>query len=159
MEDLGDDTVQQLEVVADDEHGPREARQLPREPALGGEIEMVGGLVQYQGVRTAEEHPYDVDPPTLAPRQRVDVVEKDVLAEPDPLGQPGDLSLDVVSPCQPVALFQVGEGGDCLRRRVGRHGPLGPVQLLVQHVETPGREHVGEPAALETEAPGRRYLG
>ncbi len=159
VQDLGDDPVEQLQVVADDEHRPRKARQLAHEPSLGGEVEMVGRLVEHEDVGLPEQHPDDVDAPALATGQGVDVVEEDVLAQPDPLGETGDLTFEVVPPGGPVALLEVGEGGDGIGGRVRRHRAPGLVQLLVEHVEASGREHVGEPRGFEPETTGPRHLG
>ena len=80
---------------------PGKRGQLGREPTLGGEVEMVGGLVEHEGVGLPEQDPDDVDPPALPARQRVDVVEQGVLAEPDPLGEAGDVALEVVARRRP----------------------------------------------------------
>ena len=152
-QDLGDDPVEQLQVVADDEHRPPEARQLGGEPALGGEVEVVGRLVEHEGVGAAEEDAHDVDAPALPTRQGVDVVEQRFLAQPDPLGEAGDVGLEVVPAGGAEPLFEVGEAGDGLGGGIGGHRPASRVHLLVEDVEAPGGEHVGEAGGLEAETP------
>ena len=105
---------------------PGKRGQLGGEPALGGEVEMVGGLVEHECVGPPEEDPDDVDAPALSARERVDVVEQRVLAEPDPFGQTGDVALEVVAARGAVALLEVGEGGDGLGGRDRRPPPGGP---------------------------------
>ncbi len=158
-QDLGDDAVEQLEVVADDEHRPRKPRELGHEPSLGGEVEMVGRLVEHERVGPAEQDPDDVDAPALSTRERVDVVEQHVLAEPDPLGEPCDLAFEAVSPDGAVALLEVGEGGDGLGGGVQGHRGARLVQLLVEDVEATGGQHMGEAGGLEPQTSRRRNLG
>src|ERR1700676_1928534 len=103
-----------------------------------------------------EEPPHDVDAPALSSRQGIDVGEQDVLAEPDPLSETGDLPFEAVSARSPVSLLEIGERGDRLRGRVRAHGPLGLVQFLVEDVEPACRQHMENDGGLQPHAPCRR---
>ena len=55
MQDLVDRGVEQVAVVADDDHGARIVRQMVLEPQRALEIEIVGGLVQQQEIGGGEQ--------------------------------------------------------------------------------------------------------
>ena len=87
--------------MADDEQATAEGRQLVHQPPLGGEIEMVGRLVEDHRVGCLEEHPHEIDPPPLASRQRGDVFEEQSLGKAQAVGQAGDVPLHLVAARQP----------------------------------------------------------
>ncbi len=159
LEDLGDGAVQQADVVADDEKGSGVALELGRQPPLGVQVEMVGRLVQDQGVGPGEQDAHEIHAPALTPRQAVDVVEQGVLGEPQPLGQAGDVTFEGVAPGQAVALLGLGEMRHDLLGGIVGQGTLRDVQLLVEAVEAPGRQHVRQPGGLEAEPTWGRHLG
>ena len=134
---------------------PGKRDELGREPPLGGQVEMVGGLVEHERVGAAEQDPDDVDPPALATRQRVDVVEQGVLAQPDRLRPDGRCRLRGCSRPRPGSAPR-GRRSAAMASVVGSAATAaaGLVQLLVEDVEAPGRQHVGEPGGLEPETPG-----
>jgi hypothetical protein len=55
MQDLVDRGVEQIAVMADDDHGARIVRQMVLQPQRAFEIEIVGGLVQQQQVGLGEQ--------------------------------------------------------------------------------------------------------
>ena len=87
VQHLGDGVVEQLQVVAHDEEGAGEARQLVEQPALGRAVEVVGRLVEDHQLGLLEQDPHQVDPAALATRQLVDVLEEQLLAQAEPVGQ------------------------------------------------------------------------
>ena len=70
LPDLGDDLVEEIAVVADDDHRHRLPRQVALEPFGGRDIEMVGGLVQEHQVGALEQEPGEHHPRLLAARER-----------------------------------------------------------------------------------------
>ena len=159
MEHLVDRPVEQLEVVGDDQDGTREPLELLHQPPLGRKVEMVGGLVEDHGVGPLEEDPDQVDPSALATREALDVVEQELLAEAEAVGQAGHRRLGLVAAVLPELLLEVGEELDVLGRRVLAHLGAGLVEGVVEDVEAPARQDVGEAVGLESEAVGHRHLG
>ena len=159
MQHLGDGTVQQLEVVAHDEDRPGKTLELIEQPALRRPVEVVGRLVEDHQLGLLEEHPHQVDPPALAPGEGIDVLEEELLAQTEPIGQPGHHRLRLVAPVALELLLQIGEELDVLLRRVLGHGGTRRPQRVVQHIEAAGREDVGETGGLQTEAGGDGSLG
>ena len=158
VEDLGDGLVEQLEVVADDEERAVEASQLIEQPALGRAVEVVRRLVEDHQVGLLEEHPHEVDPPALAAGQRVDVLEEELLAQAEAVGQTGHDRFGLVAAVRLELLLQVREQLDVLLRGIVGHGAAGRAQRIIEHVEAPGRQDVGEAGRLEPEAAGHRRL-
>ena len=56
VQDPIDRIVEQVAVVADDDHGARIARQMVLEPQRAFEVEIVGGLVEQQEIGLGEQH-------------------------------------------------------------------------------------------------------
>ena len=56
VQDRADGAVQQVAVVADDQHGVRVVAQVVLEPQRAFEVEVVGGLVEQQQVGLGEQH-------------------------------------------------------------------------------------------------------
>ena len=133
--------------------------QLVHQPQLGGAVQVVGRLVEDHEVGLGEQHPDEVDPPSLAARQRVDVGQETLLGQPQPVGQPGQAPLDLVAAGQAVPLLEGGEPGDFgVARGLPELAP-GAVQLVVQDVQPARREDVGQHALVDPEAAGHRDLG
>ena len=61
-----------------------------------------------------EEDPDQVDPASLATREALDVLEQEVLAEAEAVGQPGHDGLGLVAAVLPELLLEVGEELDVL---------------------------------------------
>ena len=61
--------LQEAPVMADQHEGRTQGRQLLFQPFDGGEIEMVGGLVQQQHIGLGRQHPHDGGAARLAARQ------------------------------------------------------------------------------------------
>ena len=105
----GDVAVQQGQVVGDEQDAAGEVGQEPGQPALGVGVQVVGGLVQQQRGRLAEQHPGQLDPAPLAtrqPRQRpVEPAGRDAEAGRDPAG----LGLGPVAALVLEALLEAGE--------------------------------------------------
>ena len=159
VQHLGDGLVEQLEVVAHHEEGAGEAGQLVEQPALGRAVEVVGRLVEDHQLGLLEEHPHEVDTAALAARELVDVLEQQLLAEAEAVGQAGHDRLGLVAAVRLELLLQVGEELDVLLGGVVGHGVAGRAEGVVEDVEAPGREDVREPGGLEPEAAGRRGPG
>ena len=62
VQDLVDRGVEQVAVMADDDHGARIVRQMILEPQRAFEIEIVGGLVQQQQIGRGEQRRGERDP-------------------------------------------------------------------------------------------------
>ncbi len=120
---------------------------------------MVGRLVEDHQVRLLEQDPYEVDPPALATRELVDVLEQQLLTEPEPVGQPGHDRLGLVPPVRLELLLQVGEELDVLRGGFVGHGGAGRAEGVVEDVETAGGEDVREAGWLQPEPARDRGLG
>ena len=120
---------------------------------------MVRGLVEHEGVGLPEQDPDDVDAPALPTRERVDVVEQDILAEPDTLREAGDVTLEVVSPDGAEPLFEVRERAMASVVGLAATARRAVCSLLVEDVQAPGRQHMGEPRGLEAEPACGRHLG
>ena len=159
VQHLGDGLVEQLQVVAHDEEGAGEARQLVEQPALGRAVEVVRRLVEDHQLGLLEEHAHEVDPAALAAGERVDVLEEELLAQAEAVGQAGHDRLGLVAAVRLELLLEVGEELDVLLGGVVGHGAAGRAQRVVEDVEAAGREDVGEPGRLEPEAAGHRRLG
>ena len=138
---------------------PGNRLQLVEQPALGRTVEMVGRLVEDHQLGLLEEHAHQVDPAALATRERVDVLEEELLAQAEAVGQAGHDRLGLVAAVGLELLLQVGEELDVLLRGVLGHGPAGRAQRVVEHVEAAGREDVGEAGRLEPEPTRHRRLG
>ena len=138
---------------------PGEALQLVEQPALRRPVEVVGGLVQDHQLGLLEEDAHEVDAAALASRERLDVLQEELLAQPEAIGQTGHHRLGLVAAVGLELLLQVGEELDVLRRGIVGHGLACRTHGLVEHVEATGREDVGEPGRLEAEPPGHRGLG
>ena len=65
VQHLGNGLVEQVEVVAHHEDGALERVELVDEPALGGKVEVVRGLIQDHDLGLLEEEPHDVHPTAL----------------------------------------------------------------------------------------------
>ena len=159
VQHLVDGPVEQLQVVGDHQDGPGEALELLHQPPLGRQVEVVGGLVEDHGVRALEEDPDQVDPAALAARQALDVLEQELLAEAQAVGQPGHGGLGLVAAVLPELLLEVGEELDVLGARVLGHLGPGLVEGVVEDVEAPARQHVGEAVGLQAQPVGHRDLG
>ena len=70
LPDLGDDLVEKVSVVTDDDHADRLAAQVAFEPGGGGDIEVVRRLVQEHQVGAFQEQLRQHHPRLLAPRKR-----------------------------------------------------------------------------------------
>ncbi len=159
MQHLGDGVVEQVQVVAHHEQCAGEAGQLVEQPALGRAVEVVGRLVEDEQLGLLEEHAHQVDPPALATRERLDVLEQELLAQAQAVGQAGHDRLGLVAPVLLELLLEVGEELDVLRRGVVGHAPAGIAQRIVEDVEAAGGEDVGEPGGLEPQTARHGGLG
>ena len=160
MEHLVDRPVEQLDVVGDHQDGPGKPLELLHQPPLGRQVEVVGGLVEDHGVGALEEDPDQVHPAALAAREALDVVEQELLAEAEAVGQPGHGRLGLVAAVLPELLLEVGEELDVL----GRWDPCSIwvralFEGVVEDVEAPARQDVGEAVGLEPEPVEHRDLG
>ena len=159
MQHLVDRPVEKPDVVGDEQNGPAEPLELVHQPTLGRPVEVVGGLVEDHGVGTLEEDPHEVHPAALTTRQPVDVVEQELLAEAQSVGQPGHDRLGLVAAVLAELLLEVGEELDVLEARVLGHLRAGLAQCVIEHVEPPTRQDVGEPDRLEAQPAEHRDLG
>ncbi len=103
---------------------------------------MIGGLVEDHGVRALEEDPDQVHPTALATREALEVVEQELLAEAEAVGQPGHDRLGLVATVLPKLLLEVGEELDVLGAGILLHLGSGLVEGVVQHIEAPTRQDV-----------------
>ena len=62
LDDTGDQLVEELPVMRDDQDRPRVVLQIALEPNQGLKIEMIGGLIQHQDVRFMDQQPSKVCP-------------------------------------------------------------------------------------------------
>ena len=67
VEHAVDHRVEQLDVVADDDQAALVALEVVAQPADGVGVEVVGRLVQEQGLGTGEQDPRQLHPPPLLP--------------------------------------------------------------------------------------------
>ena len=81
LEDARDRLIEEAAVVGHDQHGTREGRQIPLQPADAVQVEVVGRLVQQQDGGTRQQHPGQHHAGRLPARQ---------LAEARAVGQAGD---------------------------------------------------------------------
>ena len=83
MDDAVDGAVEEVAVVADEEHGPRIAGEIGLEPDRAFEVEIVGRLVEKQEVRLGEEHrgERDAHPPAARKRRAGAALRRRVEAE------------------------------------------------------------------------------
>ena len=158
VEDLGDGLVEQLEVVAHDEECAVEASQLIEQPALGGTVQVIRRLVEDHQVGLLEEHAHEVDTAPLAAGQRIDVLQEELLAQAEAVGQAGHDRFGLVAAVRLELLLQVREQLDVLLRGIVGHGAAGGAQRIIEHVEAAGRQDVGEAGRFEPEAAGHRGL-
>ena len=145
--------------MADHQQGTGEPLELVHQPPLGRHVEMIGGLVEDQRLGPLEEDPDQVHPATLSPREALDVLEQQLLAETEPVREPCHHGFGLVAAALPELLLEVGVQLDVLRARVFRHLCPCLTERVVEHIEPATREHVGETARLEPEALGHRRLG
>ena len=159
VQHLGDRLVEQLQVVADDEQRAGEAAQLVEEPALGGAVEVVGRLVEDHQLGLLEEHPHQVDAAPLTARERVDLLEQQLLAQAQAVGQPCHDRLRLVAAVGLELVLEVGEELDVLLGGILGHRLAGRAQRVVEDVETPGGQDVREAGGLEPEPARNGRLG
>ena len=159
VEHLGDRLVEQLEVVADDEEGTVEARQLVEQPALGRAVEVIRRLVEDHQVGLLEEHAHEVHATALAAGQRVDVLQEELLPEAEAVGQTGHHRFGLVATVGLELLLQIREQLNVLLAGIVRHGAAGGAQRIIEDVETAGREDVREAGRLEPQPARHRCLG
>ena len=138
---------------------PGNDSQLLHQPLLGRTVEVVGRLVQDHGVRGLEQDPDQVDPTALAARQALDVLEQELLAEAQAVGQAGHGGLGLVAAVLAELLLEVGEEGDVLGGGVLGHLGAGLAEGVVQDVEAAAGQHMGEAVGLEAEPVGFGDLG
>ncbi len=72
LEDAGDDAVEEIAVVADDEHGLGLADEVILQPAGGVDVEVVAGLVQEHDVGRGEQQLGEHQPTLLASAEGLD---------------------------------------------------------------------------------------
>ena len=133
--------------------------ELVHEPLLGAEVEVVGRLVEDHDLGLLEQHPDEIEAAALTTREIGDVLEEEVLAQAEPVGQPGDHALHLVAAVLPELLLEIREPFDGVGRRILGHGLPGPGEPVVEDVETAGGEHVGEAGGVEAETLWCRDLG
>ncbi len=153
------DRSSSLRSWTDHQDGPGEPLQLLHQPPLGRQVEVVGGFVQDHGVGPLEEDPDEIDPSTLAPREALDVLQQELLAEAQAVGQPGHRGLGLVAAVLPELLLEVREQLDVLAAGILGHLATGLVEGVVEDVEAPTGQDVGEPVGFQTEPVGHRHLG
>ena len=73
--------------MRDEQHGTFVGRQGRDQHLLGGDVEMIGGLVEHQEVRRVEQHPRHGEPRLLAARQDPAALFDIVAGEPEAAGQ------------------------------------------------------------------------
>ena len=103
------------------------------------------------------EHAHQVDAPALAARERVEVLEQEVLLEPQSGGQARDLGLGLVATALAEVRLERGEALDGLLGRIGRQRVAGVLHVGVELVEAARREHVAR--ARWARRRGRRGTG
>ena len=80
-------SVQREPVVGCDHDGPGEPVEVVLEHGQRVEVEVVGGLVEQQDVRSGDEQVQERDPPPLAAGQPPDLGALEGPVEPEPLGE------------------------------------------------------------------------
>ncbi len=158
VQHLGDGMVEQFQVVAHHEERAVEAGELVEQPPLRRPVEVVGGLVEDHELGLLEEHAHEVDPAPLATREGLDVVEEQLLAQPEAVGQARHHRLGLVAAVALELLLQVREQLDVFLARLCGQGPARRAEGVVEHVEPAGREDVGEPRRLQAEPAGHGRL-
>ena len=81
LEDPVAERTQECAIVRDEEHRAFEVGERRQEHVLGGEIQVVGRLIQHQEVRWLEQHPRHHQTGLLAAGQRADLLVDFVAGE------------------------------------------------------------------------------
>ena len=139
--------------MADDEQAAGERAQLVDQPALGRQVEMVGGLVEHHRVGRLEQHPHEVDASALASRQRGHVLEEQRLWQAEAVGQAGDLALHLVAAGGPGSLLEAVNVVDAPPRWATRPWPPGPCGAGRRARRAPGPTARGTSALASTPSP------
>jgi hypothetical protein len=125
MQHPGDGLREQLDVVADDHEAAAVAREKPTQPHDGVGVQMVGGLVEEQGVCIGEQDAGELDAPALPAGQRAELLFQHPLRQTQARRDGGRLRLRRVA----AAGAEVG-----VRARVALHAELGDLGIARCHV-------------------------
>ena len=106
--DAGDDRVEEVAIVRDEDHRVRVGREVFLEPVARVEIEMVGRLVEQEQPGPAEQQLGQRDAHLPAARERLGRLGEVVLAEAEAAQHGGDAQVDAVAVVAAEALLQLG---------------------------------------------------
>ena len=150
VEHLVHDRFEQTDVVTNHHQTASEALQIALQPGYGIRIEMVGGLVQQEGVGVGEQDPGQLNPTPLTTREGIERLPEDTLRKPKVGGDPSRFRLGRVSPRRQQRILGPGVGSHGL---LPRHS-LRRAHLLLGPPET--HHHLVQPA--RTQYPVTRKL-
>ena len=141
VEHLVHDRFEQTDVVADHHQTASEALQISLQPGYGIRIEMVGGLIQQEGVGVGEQDPGQLNPTSLTTRKSVERLPEDTLRKPKVSGDPSRFRLGSVSSRRQQRVLGPGVGSHGLLPRYslrGAHLLFGPPETH-HHLIQPAR--------------------
>ena len=87
VEDLVDDLLDEVDVVADDEQPAAVVLEVVAQPGDRVGVQVVGRLVEQQRLRVAEQDPGQLDPPALPAGQRAQRLVQHPVGQPEAGGQ------------------------------------------------------------------------
>jgi hypothetical protein len=106
LDDLPADRPDERAIVRHQHEGARILGEICLEPLDRGQVEVVRRLVHQQEIRLANQHLGELEPASLAARERVDAADEIGLGEPHVGGQAFDARLELVAALALVALLQ-----------------------------------------------------
>jgi hypothetical protein len=111
----GDGGVEERQVVAHHQQGTRVVGEVPDEPRLGIQVEVVGGLVEQQHIGLGEQDPGQLDPAPLPARHGAHRLRHLVIGDPSDAPNLPSLGLGVVAAPRLELVLE-----PCVTRSAGR---------------------------------------
>ncbi len=108
FDDFGDHLVKEEAVVGDEHHGERVVGQILFQPVAGGEVEMVGRLVEQQQVRPAQQQLGQGNAHLPTAREVLARLVAVGLRKTEPLEDPGHLGLHGIAAALQEFLLKMG---------------------------------------------------
>jgi len=149
IDDPSNRLVKQLYIVTNDQDPAVVFCELFHQPTLRRYIEMVGRLVEDERVRRAVEHPNQLYPASLTTRKRLQVLEQQVLIQLDSVAQATDIGLGGVAAGVAEGHLQACKQLNVFARRVGLHRFARLREVVVDLIDAPCRQDMGEHRAVD----------
>ena len=153
VEDPVDDLAEQVDVVGDDDQPALVDREVVPQPQDRVGIEVVGRLVEQQGLRPAEEDAGELDPASLAAGEGMQWLAEDALLQSEGGGDRGSLGLGGIA----AGGVELG-----LEPRIPAHRPLHGLRVGAGHpllCDEPVGDDPVQPAGAEDAVPGEVRRG